>query len=95
MESDINIKYVEWLNDPCVNQYLETRFSPQSLESVYLYWKTYQLDKNSPWFAICTLSNEDHIGNIKLGPIDWVHRRAEISLFIGERGCWGKGYAAE
>ena len=24
-----------------------------------------------------------------------MHRRADISLFIGERGCWGQGYASE
>ena len=36
-----------------------------------------------------------HIGNIKLGPIHWLHRRADLSLFIGERKYWGQGYASE
>ncbi|HEY1157453.1 MAG TPA: GNAT family protein, partial [Arthrobacter sp.] len=36
-----------------------------------------------------------HIGNIKLGPINVHHRRADIGLLVGDRACWGKGYASE
>ena len=36
-----------------------------------------------------------HIGNIKLGPINWIHRFGDISLLIGEKDCWVKGYASE
>src|SRR5205814_2669717 len=39
--------------------------------------------------------NDQHIGNIKLGPIHWIHRYAEIGLLIGEKSCWGQGYASE
>ena len=34
---DVNENYVAWLNDPLVNQYLETRFSKQDLNSVKSY----------------------------------------------------------
>ena len=36
-----------------------------------------------------------HIGNIKLGPIDWNHRFGDIGIIIGAKDCWGKSYAAE
>lgn len=93
---DINYRYVGWLNDPEVNTYLETRFLPQSLEALQTYWQAHRDDPSSPWFAIC-LAGEDcrHIGNIKLGPIQWLHRSADLSLFIGDRSCWCKGYASE
>ena len=32
---------------------------------------------------------------ISLGPIHWLHRRADLSLFIGDCSCWGQGYASE
>ena len=92
---DINLTYLAWLNDPAVNRYLETRFLPQTLESLDTYWKLHRDDQLSPWFAICLQSNGLHIGNIKLGPIQWIHRRADLSLFIGNRTCWGQGYASE
>jgi ribosomal-protein-alanine N-acetyltransferase len=33
-----------------------------------------------------------HIGNIKLGPINYIHKTGQISYFIGERELWGNGY---
>jgi len=92
---DLNITYLSWLSDPAVNRYLETRFLPQSLEALQVYWQEHRDDPSSPWFAICLASEGRHIGNIKLGPIQWLHRSAPLGLFIGDRGCWGQGYASE
>ena len=92
---DINATYLSWLNDPAVNRFLETRFLPQSLESLQAYWHSHRDDPSSPWFAICLASEGRHIGNIKLGPIHWLHRRADLSIFIGDCACWGQGYASE
>ena len=42
------------------------------------------------------IGNENrHIGNIKIGPVDWHHRVGDIGLLIGEADCWGQGYASE
>ncbi|MBM5799475.1 MAG: GNAT family N-acetyltransferase [Cyanobacteria bacterium K_DeepCast_35m_m2_023] len=93
---DLTDTYVGWLNDPAVNACLETRFEPQTLESVRAYWQAHGTDPTSPWWAICRRDQQDrHIGNIKLGPIHPIHLRADISLFIGDRGSWGLGLATE
>ena len=92
---DLNTAYLGWLNDPEVNRYLETRFLPQTIEALQAYWQAHRDDPASPWFAICLASDGRHIGNIKLGPIQWLHRRADLSLFIGDRTCWGQGYATD
>jgi len=93
--TDVNERYLGWLSDHEVNRHLETRFLPQSIESIIAYWESHRDDPSSPWFAICLIEDGRHIGNIKLGPIHWLYRSADISLFIGERGCWGYGYASE
>ena len=93
--SDLNATYLGWLNDLEVSRYLETRFLPQTLETLQAYWQAHRDDPTSPWFAICLIEDGRHIGNIKLGPIQWLHRRADLSLFIGDRSCWGQGYASE
>lgn len=93
--ADLNATYLAWLNDPEVNRYLETRFQPQTMEALQAYWQDHRDDPTSPWFAICLQVDGRHIGNIKLGPIQWLHRRADLSLFIGDRSCWGQGYASE
>jgi RimJ/RimL family protein N-acetyltransferase len=46
-------------------------------------------------FGMFLNDSHEHIGNIKIGNIDTFHRRAEVGLVIGNRGMWGKGYAAE
>jgi ribosomal-protein-alanine N-acetyltransferase len=93
--ADLNATYLSWLNDPGVNRYLETRFLPQTMDALESYWQAHRDDPASPWFAICKQADGRHIGNIKLGPIQWLHRRADLSLFIGDCTCWGKGYASE
>ena len=93
--SDLNATYLSWLNDPAVNRYLETRFLPQTFEALQSYWQAHRDDPASPWFAICLIGDGRHIGNIKLGPINWLHRRADLSLFIGDCSCWGQGYASD
>jgi len=93
--SDLNATYLGWLSDLKVNQHLETRFLPPSIESIIAYWESHRDGPSSPWFAICLIEDGRHIGNIKLGPIHWLYRSADISLFIGERSCWGNGYASE
>lgn len=95
LEGDLTERYVEWLNDPVVNRFLETRFERQSLSSIYDYWLKHSNSDTNHFFAICELESGQHIGNIKLGPIDNFHRRAEVSLFIGEVSCWGQGLATE
>ena len=92
---DVNGRYYRWMNDPEVVQYLETRFVPQSLENIASYVKRMDGKADEPFFAICTHDTDEHIGNIKLGPINWIHRYADISLLIGEKHYWGKGYASE
>jgi len=93
--ADLNATYLGWLNDPLVNRHLETRFMPQSLEALQVYWETHRDDPSSPWFAMCLREVGRHIGNIKLGPIHRLHRRADISILVGDHSCWGQGYASE
>ena len=89
---DVNDTYVEWLNDPQVNQYLETRLKPQNLVSITSFVKSSINNPKEHLFTINT-SSDRHIGNIKVGAIDQYHGTGEVSLFIGDKNCWGKGYA--
>ena len=50
---------------------------------------------DSHLLAIIKRDSDQHIGNIKIGPISRVHRCAEFSYFIGEVDCWGRGFGTE
>jgi len=93
--SDVNDAYYGWINDGEVNRYLESRFFPQSKEQLVQFVERYRNDENHTFFAIILKDEHRHIGNVKLGPINWIHRLSDIGIIIGEKDCWGKHYASE
>ncbi len=92
---DCTPTYVNWLNDPEVNQYLETKWNEQTLESIRDFVNLQIKSVNSILFAIILGRDNRHIGNIKVGPINEHYRTADISYFIGDKALWGKGIATE
>lgn len=92
---DCNERYVAWLNDPEVNQYLETKWSEQDIDAVRLFVKTQMENVHSVLFAIVNMDNDLHIGNIKIGPVHSHYKHADISYFIGEKTYWNKGIVSE
>ena len=91
---DATEKYLSWLNDYEVVKYTESRFSPYTLKEIERYIDGCS-NNNNATFAIVDCENKVHIGNIKLGNINWIHRYADIGLIIGESAYWGQGIATE
>ena len=94
-EKDITEDYLSWINDKQVNQYLETRFNQVSIDELSNYVSEILKDENVYFFAICLNVSNEHIGNIKIGPINKIHKRGEIGLMIGNKNYWGKGYGKQ
>ena len=92
---DGNERYVAWLNDPLVNRYLETRWTPQTLDSVRAFVADMLASPDRYLFAILHGPRAEHVGNIKVGPMNPHHSHADVSYFIGERSAWGRGLATD
>jgi RimJ/RimL family protein N-acetyltransferase len=92
---DVNENYRSWMNDPDVVQYLESRFRAYTIEDLIAYVDKVSADPDMVFMAIVVKSGDIHIGNVKLGPINRVHRVADMGIIIGERDHWGQGYATE
>lgn len=92
---DCNERYVAWLADPVVNQYLETRYADQTLEMIRGFVCSMLASDHSYLFAIVENTTGVHVGNVKIGPLVPRHLFADVSYFIGERSAWGKGYGTE
>lgn len=93
--SDVNANYYRWMNDTEVIRYLECRFATNSMDAIKDFVDKILKDRDSIFLAIVLKNSNRHIGNIKIGPINRIHRFADVGLLIGERDCWGKGYATE
>ena len=91
---DVSKSYVKWMGDCEVHKFTSQKYKKNSLKDVTKYVREKKNSKNEFLYGIFLQKNKEHIGNIKLGPINYVHKNANISYFIGNKNYWGKGYAA-
>lgn len=93
---DATLTYLGWLSDPEINAYLEVRFSPpNSVDALASFIAASNASLDTVLLGIFIQENQRHIGNIKLGPIDWNHLVADIGFLIGDKRQWGRGYASQ
>lgn len=90
---DVHADYLQWMNNPVINQYLESRFVTHNELDLQQFVDAMFHSPNDLFLAIVLNATHQHIGNIKLGNIHWVHRHAEVGIVIGAVEHHGKGYA--
>ena len=93
--NDVSIAYLSWMQDPDIVRHLELRVYPKQIEDLREYVSSSQLNREEMLFGIFARENEQHIGNIKVGPRDPLHLTASIGILIGETQFWSKGIATE
>ena len=84
------------MNDYDVHKYTEQKYYKHSLANIRKFVREKNNSKNEFLYGIFLKYNNSkmHIGNIKIGPINFIHKNAELSYFIGEKEFWGKGYTS-
>ena len=92
---DLNERYLGWLNDPEVNRYLESGIFPYTRDELERFYEQVTGSPDQVILAIVDKETDQHIGNVKLGPINWVHRKATFGILIGDKQFWGKGIGVE
>jgi RimJ/RimL family protein N-acetyltransferase len=92
---DLNERYLGWLNDPEVNRYLESGIFPSTKDTLEEFYEQATKSPDQVILAIIDKETDQHIGNVKLGPINWVHRKATFGILIGDKQLWGRGIGTE
>jgi len=92
-EEDASEEYCSWLNDPTVNQFLDTRKA--TINELKKYIKEKKENKNCLFLGIFIKNSNKHIGNIKLEPIDFEKKKAILGILIGDKNFWGQGICTE
>lgn len=92
-EDDASDRYASWLNDPVVNRYLETR--SVTVKELKDYIRAKREAADVLFLGIFSRDTGQHIGNVKLEPIDWEKKTAMVGLLIGDKEYWGKGVGTE
>lgn len=90
---DVTQDYLGWFDDTTVTEFLDARHLTRA--SVIEYIETGASAKLHFMYGIFDVESRRHIGNLKIGPIQWNHLVSDLVCVIGVREFWGKGLAKE
>jgi len=87
----------EWRNDPEIRQYFR-EYRELSMAQQRLWYEEKVInDPDTLMFAIRISTSGEIVGCCGFNYVNWMHRRGEISFYIGKDGAYidSEGYAAE
>ncbi len=90
-------RFVTWLNDPEVRQFLLLNL-PLSMAQEERWFEAMTKAPPAEHVLVIEVREGDGwkpVGNTSLMDIDWTNRLAEVGIFIGEKAYWGQGYGRE
>ena len=93
-KNDVNLRYLKWMNDRDIHKYTEQKYKVHKIQDIKKFVLEKKKSKNEFLYGIFLHKDNLHIGNIKLGPINFTHKFSEISYFIGDTNYWNKGYGS-
>jgi RimJ/RimL family protein N-acetyltransferase len=85
---DVTLEYVKWISDPEINKYSQNRYRTFTLESQIKYVQEMFDSPNHCLYGI--FHHKKHIGNVLLGPIDWINNVCDARVVIGYKKYWGR-----
>ncbi|MDI6809429.1 MAG: GNAT family protein [Candidatus Eisenbacteria bacterium] len=94
MEKDDLPLLRKWTNDAEIRE-LIAEVSPTSSSGMEEYLEKIRRDSNRVWFVIVLRENDRIIGECGLLRMFHPWRTTDLSIFIGDKKAWGKGYGTE
>ncbi|NWF37930.1 GNAT family N-acetyltransferase [Mariprofundus sp. NF] len=94
-KADIDGPYLHWFNDQEVCRFNSHGVFPSTRQRLEEYIDMLQSSGSHLVWAVFLKEDHRHIGNISLQSIDRYNRCAEFAIIMGDRSCWGHGYAEE
>jgi RimJ/RimL family protein N-acetyltransferase len=95
LRKDLLPLMTKWMNDFDVTRTLALGMRPMSHEAEEAWYARAANHEHNTTFHIYELESLRPIGNCGLFDVDHRNGKAELGIAIGEKDCWGKGYATE
>jgi diamine N-acetyltransferase len=83
-----------WLNDPEIRR-LTGEVLPMSQAGADQFMERIKNDENRVWFSVVQQETEHVIGEAGLLRIFYPWRTADLSIILGDKFAWGKGFGRE
>jgi len=92
---DLESNYFQWFNKRSTDIYTHHALYPNSPEKMKEFYEKALRHQDLLVLAIIDKENDRHVGNVSLQNIEWINRRAEFAIIIGEKDYTGKGIATD
>ena len=92
---DVTDEYLHWMNDVELAKFIPAMTFPGTRKAVQDYVAREVANPTVIFLAIVVKKTGQHVGNIKLGPINWIDRNAEYGILVGDAPSRSKGYGSE
>jgi RimJ/RimL family protein N-acetyltransferase len=84
-----------WLENPEATQFMESGWRPVSDEEIEVIYQASTEPQDTAVFVIQPKGTETPVGSCGLYLIQWICRRAEFRILIGDDAARGKGHGSE
>ena len=91
----INDDYLSWMNDKETTKFIKKAKKKTTFEDLYLFANEMMSSKVDYFFAILLKENLQHVGNVRLGPIDFKLMKSNFGILIGSKNYRGRGVGTE
>lgn len=92
---DVCDDYLTWINDPEVNEFLESKYTIWTMESLEDYVQSFENSDGKFLFTINDRVSNKYIGNGSISSVNYNTEVFYFALFIGDKNYWGKHAAFE
>lgn len=90
--------YARWMMNPLLREYITVRYLSLALEEKWFENALEAMRRQPPadlYFVIEVRNDDTPIGMCGLHSLDWLNRKAEFGIVIGEPDYWGRGYGTD
>jgi RimJ/RimL family protein N-acetyltransferase len=94
-KKELSGNYINWLNNKDVCRYNSHGEVEYTYDDALKFIESLLKDTSRKVYAVYSIDDNIHIGNISLQRIDKKNNNAEVALLFGETACWNKGYATD
>ena len=92
---DITDDFMTWFQDDSLMKYYTNTKNVITKESLLQSINKGELEGNTFTFGIFYKENNECIGTIKLGPINFIHKISDLVVLLGNKNYHGRGLAVE
>ena len=91
----ISNKYLDWINDKDINRFIDKANDNTSMDDLNFFVESMIKSDFDYFFAIIHKKKKCHIGNVRLGAVDFYFKKSNFGILIGDKKFHGYGIATE